>query len=142
MARKKAIRDHYYISLEGKKIEVSQEVYYAWYGGERQERYQEERARHFGVRTFSSMGDEENDILEALPGAEDTESQVERKEAFRELYAALNCLPEKEREILFEIYFKGHTITQIARREGVDESSIRWRRNTALKKLKEYFEKN
>lgn len=120
MARKKAIRDHYYISLEGKKIEVSQEVYYAWYGGERQERYQEERARHFGVRTFSSMGDEEN----------------------RELYAALNCLPEKEREILFEIYFKGHTITQIARREGVDESSIRWRRNTALKKLKEYFEKN
>lgn len=65
MARHKKIRDKYFINLNGQKIEVTREVYEAWYGGERKERYL----------------------------------------------------------------------------EGLDESSIRWRRDSAIKKLKKYFEK-
>ena len=106
MARQKAIRDHYYINVEGQMMEVSQDIYYVWYGGARQERYQEERNKHFGVTTFSSLSNEENDILEVLPAVEHTEHEVERKELYQELYAAMKSLPEKEKRLIYDIYFK------------------------------------
>ena len=73
MARHKKIRDKYFINLNGQKIEVSQEVYYAWYGGERQERYQEEKDSDFDVKPFSALGTEDTDILEILASADDVQ---------------------------------------------------------------------
>ena len=40
-----------------------------------------------------------------------------------------------------QLFFQSITIAQIARMESLDESSIRWRRDSAIKKLKKYFKK-
>ena len=141
MARPKAVRDHYYIIMEGQKIEVSREVYYAWYGGERQERYQKERQAKFGVSTFSGMGEEDSDVLEILPANGNTEEEVEKAEQLQLLHTALQSLSEDERQLLDDIFFKEIPVSQIAKREGVYENSIRWRRDAALKKLRKSFEK-
>ena len=66
---------------------------------------------------------------------------MEQKEEYAELYKALHTLPEKERKVLHQLFFEELTIARIAELEGLDESSIRWRRDSAIKKLKKYFEK-
>lgn len=144
MARRKAIRDKYFINLNGQQIEVSQEVYYAYYGGERKERYLEERERKMKIYPASSFIDVDNedyDFLDTVRSSADTEAEVELKEVYAELYDALGTLPEKESKVIHQLFFQGLTIAQIARMESLDESSIRWRRDSAIKKLKKYFKK-
>lgn len=144
MARRKAIRDKYFINLNGQQIEVSQEVYYAYYGGERKERYLEERERKMKIYPASSFIDVDNEDYNPLDTAQssaDTEAEVELKEVYAELYEALGTLPEKESKVIHQLFFQGLTIAQIARMESLDESSIRWRRDSAIKKLKKYFKK-
>lgn len=143
MARHKKIRDKHFINLNGQKIEVTREVYEAWYGGERKERYLEERERDFGVYPASSLTDADGELdpLDAAQSSANTEEEVEQKEEYAELYKALHTLPEKERTVLHQLFFEELTIARIAELEGLDESSIRWRRDSAIKKLKKYFEK-
>ena len=144
MARRKAMRDKYFINLNGQQIEVSQEVYYAYYGGERKERYLEERERKMKIYPASSFIDVDNedyDPLDTARSSADTEAEVELKEVYAELYEALGTLPEKESKVIHQLFFQGLTIAQIARMESLDESSIRWRRDSAIKKLKKYFKK-
>ena len=144
MARHKKIRDKYFINLNGQQIEVSQEVYYAYYGGERKERYLEERERMMKIYPASSFIDtdkEDYDPLDTARSSADTEAEVEQKEAYAELYEALGILPEKERKVIHQLFFQGLTIAQIARAESLDESSIRWRRDSAIKILKKYLKK-
>ena len=79
--------------------------------------------------------------MDTARSSADTEAEVEQKEAYAELYEALGILPEKERKVIRQLFFQGLTIAQIARAESLDESSIRWRRDSAIKKLKKYFKK-
>lgn len=139
MAKQKRIRDQYLVYVNGQTVEVTPDVYHVWYGGERKERYQQERDAHFGVLPFSSMGDEQTEILEVLPAVENTEATVEQNETYRDLYAALRRLPEKEQDIVTKIYFRGIPKAQIARQEGVCENAIYKREQRALKHLKKYF---
>lgn len=145
MARQKKIRDKYFINLNGQQIEVSQEVYYAYYGGERKERYLEERERKMNIypaSSFINSDNEDYDPLDNTQSSTNTEAEVEQNEAFTKLYEALGTLPEKEHKVIHQLFFQGLTIAQIARAETLDESSIRWRRDSAIKKLKKYFKKS
>ena len=79
--------------------------------------------------------------MDTVRSSADTEAEVELKEVYAELYDALGTLPEKESKVIHQLFFQGLTIAQIARMESLDESSIRWRRDSAIKKLKKYFKK-
>jgi RNA polymerase sigma-70 factor, ECF subfamily len=48
----------------------------------------------------------------------------ERKATYRELYAAINCLPDKQAKRIFAYYFLELSESQIARIEGVDQSTV------------------
>ena len=139
MTRPRTERNQYFVGLPSRAIPVTPEVYHAWYSGERQERYQQERDHLFGVTTFSSLSDEENDILEALPSTAYTENEVEQREMRQTLHNALIRLPEKEKQVLYDIYFRGSTRTKIARQEGISETAIRKREQRALKRIKNFL---
>mgnify|MGYP004689082931 CR=1 FL=1 len=143
MTQPRTERSQYFVGLPSGAVPVSAEVYHAWYSGARQERYQQERDAHFGVSLFSSMSNGENgDILEVLPSSENTEAIIERRESYQALYGALNQLPIKEQKLLREIYWREIPVSQLAKREGVYENSIRWRRDSALKKLRKILQKS
>lgn len=143
MTHPRTERSQYFVGLPSGAVPVSPEVYHAWYSGARQERYQQERDAHFGVSLFSSMSSEENgDILAVLPSSENIESIIERRESYQALYDALEQLPIKDQKLLQEIYWKETPVLQLARQEGVYENSIRWRRDSALKKLKKILKKS
>ena len=141
MARHKKIRDKYFVSLNGQKIEVSQEVYYAWYGGERQERYQEEKDSDFDVKPFSALGTEDTDILEILASTDDVQGETESRMIREELTTALEQLPPEDRQLIYDLFYQEKTLTSIAKEKGVSVEAVWLRKKGILKKLRNYFEK-
>ena len=141
MARHKKIRDKYFINLNGQKIEVSQEVYYAWYGGERQERYQEEKDSDFDVKPFSALGTEDTDILEILASADDVQGETESRMIREELTTALGQLPPEDRKLIYDLFYQEKTLTSIAKEKGVSVEAVWLRKKGILKKLRNYFGK-
>lgn len=141
MARHKKIRDKYFINLNGQKIEVSQEVYYAWYGGERQERYQEEKDSDFDVKPFSALGTEDTDILEILASTDDVQGETESRMIREELTTALEQLPPEDRQLIYDLFYQEKTLTSIAKEKGVSVEAVWLRKKGILKKLRNYFEK-
>lgn len=69
----------------------------------------------------------------------DTEQMLERKEDADKLYKAMQKLLPSQRELIRRVYFEGEKITDIAREEGVDVSSISHRKERALKSLKRFM---
>ena len=142
MAKQKAVRDKYIINLNGQKIEVSQEVYYAWYGGERQERYQEEKDTDNDVKPFSALGPEDTDILEVLAGEDDVQSETESCMIREEIASALGQLPSEDQELILALYWREIPRSRIAREKGVTEGAIRKRERRILGTLKKFLQKN
>ena len=61
-----ADKQKYFIRLHGKEIEVSEDVYYAYYRMERQERWQEEKKQEHDVLSYDAMDNGETVGVEAI----------------------------------------------------------------------------
>ena len=53
------------------------------------------------------------------------------------MYNAMLELDKEDYEILYELYFKNATIHQLAEKLGISRPTVRYRRDKALKKLRE-----
>lgn len=58
------------------------------------------------------------------------------------LNKALNCLSLKQQNLIAAIYFDGISVSEYAIKEGVEQSAISHRLQTAKKKLKKFFKKS
>jgi DNA-directed RNA polymerase specialized sigma subunit len=58
------------------------------------------------------------------------------------MYNAMLELKKEDYDILYELYFKNTSIHQLSKKLGVFRSTVRWRRDKALKELKEIILKN
>jgi len=58
------------------------------------------------------------------------------------MYNAMLELDKEDYEILYELYFKHTSVHQLSRNLGITCKAIRWRRDKALKQLKEIILKN
>jgi DNA-directed RNA polymerase specialized sigma subunit len=50
-------------------------------------------------------------------------------------------LPEADYDILYELYFKNTSVHQLSKQLGISCPAVRYRRDKALKELKEIIEK-
>ena len=121
--KKLRLKDEYPWYTGEEYIEVSDEIAEVFKQFSKDEHRQKEKIRYH--RAFYSLdaGDGiENDILfiSATP-----QEFYERKLTQEELYAAINQLPEKQAKRIYARYFQDMTVSQIAKIEGVDESSVR-----------------
>ena len=57
----------------------------------------------------------------------------------RELAKIISELPKKDRDLIWNIYFKEVPIREYARRLGVTDKAIRNRRDRLLKKMKKFL---
>ena len=109
-----ADNEKYLIRLHGKDIEVSEDVYYAYFQVARQERTQDEKLQRNHVVSYDAMDNE------GMVGAE----------AFEDLEA-----PSME-ELIRAIYFEGMTEKEYAKWTGMSQTGISYRRRSILSKLK------
>lgn len=137
-----ADKEKYLIKIQGKLIEVSEDVYYAYFHMERQERTQEEKQKRNDVFSYDSLDDGEIVGIESIADmtAPSLEEQAIAKEMHERLHHAVAALPRNERDLIRAIYFEGKTEREYAKQQGCSQNKVFKRRVKILSKLKMFLD--
>ena len=133
-----ADKEKYMIKVEGKLVEVTPDVYYAYFRMERQERGQEEKKRRNVVVSYDALDTEGTTGAEAVPDliVPSLEHQIISREIRDTLHQAVDALPKAERDLIKAIYFEGMTENDYAKVSGMSQTGVSYRRRKILSKLK------
>lgn len=143
-----------FLSIEGKKIPVSEEVYKAYYHFSRKERYFSE-----DLKREKLFYDSEQQIAVLLPSREDSyERLLDQNEQFSDqstetpedaaikadlmdrLERALYTLSDNERMIIRELFYLGKTERQASASLHIPLSTFHGRKRAILEKLRTLIE--
>ena len=136
-------KDKYYIRVKDTLVEVTHEVYLAFYRFERQERSQLEKEKRNHVLSYDAWDTDERIGQELLPSADGTNVEELAITAVmsEKLHACLRLLSETEYKIIHSIYFEGKTETETAKNMGVPLMTLRYRRDRILRKLRKMMKR-
>lgn len=137
-----ADKEKYMIKVQGRLIEVSEDVYYAYFRMERQERWQEEKKQEHEVVSYDAMDTEETVGVEAIQdmSSPSMEELAIAKELNERLHHAVAALPKAERDLIRAIYFEGQTEEDYGKKTGLSQTGISYRRRKILSKLKMFLD--
>ena len=128
-----------YIFSDGttSEIEVTDEFYniYAELVQQEKRNHWKETRRHISLEYLN-----ENGIDFASPAA-DLLSVLIQQEDEKQIHSAINQLSDKQKDLAEKVFFKGMTLTAIAKEKGVSQPAITQQLATVLKKLKKLLEK-
>lgn len=133
-----AERKEYQIKVQGVLVEVTKEVYLAYYSIERHTRTLDEKDERNGKVLYSALDTEETLGEEMIPdiGAASVEEVALGNILCEKLHQCLALLPEKERELLHALYFEGLTERECAQRIGISQKGVNKRRHKIMDKLR------
>lgn len=132
----------YYIYVRGSKVPVTEAVYKSYWQLVNHEKYLNRKDRKFSVLPFSSFEVDGLPLEHILPDTTvDVERLVETKLLIEQLNEALFSLSDKEFEIIDALYFRDHTIREVAVEQNMSATSVFRLRNTILDNLRKFFEK-
>lgn len=131
----------YYIKISGQMIEVTKEVYREFRYMERHMQTLEEKDERHRVISYNALDTDETLGEEAVP---DLISPSVEDQAIAGLMAAklrrcLALLPEDDRRLIQAIYYEGLSERELSEREGVPQTTINYRRNLIVQKLRKMF---
>ena len=119
-------RQRYVLRVNETLIEVTRDVYLAWY-----------QSRRKGVCGIEKVGETSyNSYLHILS----PEEIVIRVSEIQELQEALKYLSEEEMELIRLLFFEEYTVKKTAQYFGCCTKTIRNRKNKVLQKLKDRLE--
>ena len=129
----------YYIYVKGKEVSVDKNIYLTYKKQINHENYLRHNRVKYKVFTFSDF--EENVIANISDKNMDVYYEVESKLEIKNLYKALSKLNNKEKEIIYLIYFENKTLREIAKLKNVSIKKIFNFKNKILNKLRELLTK-
>ena len=129
----------YYIYVKGKKVSVDKKVYFTYKKQINHENYLRHNRVKYKVFTFSDF--EENVIANISDKNMDVYYEVESKLEIQNLYKALSKLNNKEKEIIYLIYFENKTLREISKLKNISIKKIFNFKNKILNKLRELLTK-
>ena len=137
-----AEKERYVINIQGRLIEVSEDVYYAYFRMERQERWQEEKKQEHEVVSYDALDNGETNGAEAIQdmATPSMEELAIAKELNERLHHAVAALPKAERDLIRAIYFEGQTEEDYGKMTGMSQTGISYRRRKILSKLKLFLD--
>ena len=124
----------YHIYVKGKKVSVDKNLYLTYKKQINHENYLRHNRVKYKVFTFSDF--EENIILNISDKNMNVYYEVESKLEIQNLYKALSKLNNKEKEIIYLIYFENKTLREISKMKNISYTQIANIRNKILKKLR------
>ena len=135
-----ADKEKYMIKIQGNLIEVTEDVYYAYFRMERQERWQEEKKQGHEVVSYDALDNWETVGVEAIqdmesPSMEDLAIANELKDRLHHVVAAL---PKTERELIQAIYFEGVSANDYANQVGLTHRGVNKQRKRSCRSSKCY----
>ena len=119
------------------EIEVTDEFYmlYAELVQQEKRNHWKETRRHISLENLN-----ENGIDFASPAA-DPLSVLIQQEDEKQIHNAIAALSDKQKDLAEKVFFKGMTLTAIAKEKGVSQPAITQQLATVLKKLKKLLGK-
>ena len=144
----------FYLSINGKAIKVSEEIYREYMRFERKERYltkdlKEEKILIDGdtkaVKIIPSREDSYERLLEnnqqfSAPD-KSPEEQLIHALLLSQLEEALHKLSTDELALLYALFYEGKTESQIGKGLNVSQAAVSKNKTKILKKLRKFFEK-
>ena len=132
-----AERKKYIVRVQGTVVEVTEEVYRAYYSIERQLLTVDEKDARNGKVLYSDLDTDEMLGEDMIPDRDTVgvEDAAIARILHDQLHRALNLLLPTEQKLIYEIYFQGLSERQIAKRSGVHYMTIHNRKVRILKKL-------
>ena len=124
----------YHIYVKGKEVSVDKNIYLTYKKQINHENYLRHNRVKYKVFTFSDF--EENVISNILDKNMDVYCEVESKLEIQNLYKALSKLNNKEKEVIYLIYFENKTLKEIGKMKNINYKQVANIRNKILKKLK------
>lgn len=135
-------KEKYMLNIQGQLIEVSEDVYYAYFRMERQERWQEEKQLEHGVVSYDALDNGEMVGAESVtdvdaPSLEDLAIAKELKDR---LHHAIATLPKAERELIHALYFEDISAADYADQVGMSHRGVNKQRKKILSRLKLFLD--
>lgn len=129
----------YYVRLENNQIiEVSKEVYIAYYSMKREEKYQKERDLKHGLLYYDDWDTEEINGVEFI---KDKNVNIDENIMFQELYEAiLNFENIYDEQKILLLLASGEKESNIAKRLKMSQSTVNRKKVRLLILLREYLE--
>lgn len=143
------------ISINGKKVCVTDEVYMVFIKSERKERYRNDELKNDkflinpqngAVKRILSREDSYDRLtddcnLEFADKSENTEDKAITTMLIDKLRDAVMTLSDIEKHIIYGLFFQGKTAKRISKELGVSVQAIYQRKHNILKKLRKIIEK-
>ena len=132
----------YYIHVPGALVEVSEDIYFAYYQEKRRGRTLREKDERNGAISYDGLDTPELSGQEMIPDrdAVSVEDAAIANILRGELRRCLALLDEPDRQLIHALYFEGLSEREYAKRVGVPQRTINDRIHRALRKLKKLLE--
>ncbi|MGC6174035.1 sigma-70 family RNA polymerase sigma factor [Lacrimispora sp. 38-1] len=127
--------------IEGTEVEVTQEVYEAyWEGYNELENIKRSDLRHQVMR-YDADDTEEGLGVEKYPSKEKWVEDLVEKNILEELLRfAINELSDDEKQLIRSFYYEEKSFRQLAVEYGVDHKTVSLKHKKIIEKLKQKFE--
>lgn len=132
----------YLINLGHSVMEVDEIAYHDFYKEENREDYRQKLAiKNNVVSKESLISGEFNECNLVVDTSEPLDEKVMREIMIEKLPEAISTLNDEEKELIRQIYFNHVSERDLGKIMGVPRTTISYRKEKALKKLKKFFEK-
>ena len=131
----------YEIDGQAIEIEVEDSVASAYVDIDAESKRNDWKHEKRAKRHYCSLEHITDEGYQIATNEESPSEKMEREEEFSELRAAIKQLLSQQQELIYRVYFKGQTHTEIANEFGVDRSAIGHRVERALVALKKILQK-
>ena len=132
----------YLINLGHSIMETDEANFRAFYKERRREKYLREEAQLAGgVISLNAIDSDELDGVGVVADtSEPLDEKIMRKIMIEKLPEAISVLSDEEKEIIRQLYFNHISERDLGKILGVPRTTISYRKDRALKKLKKFFE--
>lgn len=133
-----ANREKYIIKIDDVQVEVTREVYDAYYSVERHLRTLDEKDERNGTVPYSKLDTKETLGVEMLRDltAEPVEDEALLRILSERLHQCLSHLPVSDQKLIRAIYFNNLSEREYARQIGLSQKGVNKRKHKILKKLR------
>lgn len=130
----------YVIVVKKERIEVTEEIYKSYYRLVERERYLVKLAekKNVSIEACHENGVQVEYIISCAE--ESIEDSIIKQEMLDKLTLCLKMLTEKERLLIYALYFDNKTETMLAEEWKINQSNINRRKARILSKLKKFLE--
>ena len=131
-------REKYFIKIGDALVEVTKEVYEAYYSVERHMRTLDEKDARNGTVLYSNLDTKKTLGVEMLRDltAESVEDEALLRILSERLHKCLSHLPESDQQLIRAIYFEDLSEREYARQVGLAQKGVNKRKHKILKKLR------